>query len=112
VKAALDKNKYYCFNSINSMICKDVSNKFILGVLNSRLINWYYSTCFSNNSNLTVNISTKLLKQLPIPNFPVKAQEALISMVDEINLITSEIDYVKNIPMKQYLLEKKLINYI
>ena len=67
LKATLDRKRHYCFNSINSLVCRGVDNRYVLGLLNSTLLNWYYYNRFSNRSELTVNIAAKLLRQLPIP---------------------------------------------
>ena len=67
LKATLDRKRHYCFNSINTLVCHGLDNRYVLGLLNSTLLSWYYYNCFSNRSELTVNIATKLLRQLPIP---------------------------------------------
>ena len=43
-----------------------LSLKNLLGILNSKLLSWYYSINFSNKSKLTVNISKTYLEKLPI----------------------------------------------
>ena len=40
--------------------------KFILMLLNSNLINWYYANNYSNKSDLTVNISKTFLEEIPV----------------------------------------------
>ena len=67
LKATLDEKRRYCFNSVNTLVCHSVANQYVLGLLNSTLLSWYYYNRFSNRSELTVNIATKLLRQLPIP---------------------------------------------
>jgi len=67
LKATLDRKRFYCFNSINTLVCYNVDNRFVLGILNSRFMNWFYSVTFTNRSELTVNIATRNLKALPIP---------------------------------------------
>jgi hypothetical protein len=66
---ALDCSKFRTFNSVNNII---LSPKFfdlyepLEVILNSDLINWYYANNFSNNSELTVNISKTFLEVIPI----------------------------------------------
>lgn len=84
IKAAIDRNKLYCFNSLNTLICSGISNVYVTAILNSKLVNWYYSNFFSNNSSLTVNISSKLLRQIPIPlakKSEVKEIEQLVEKI-------------------------------
>jgi len=66
LRATLDRDGYYCFNSINTLVCHDLDNRYILGILNSRFMSWFYGITFSNRSQLTVNIANRNLKQLPI----------------------------------------------
>lgn len=67
--AALDTNKLKSFASVNNLVLKDEYSdyyNFFLAILNSDLINWYYSINFSNQSDLTVNISKTYLEMIPI----------------------------------------------
>ncbi len=69
LKVAYDNNKYYNKESINNIIINHNSSlktKFILTLLNSSLINWFYNNQFTNDSNLTVNISKEYLSKIPI----------------------------------------------
>jgi len=101
IKAGMDVDGYYCFNSINTLVCNDNNDTlYILALLNSKLINWYYSVFFSNRSTLTVNISTKLLRQLPIAIIKDKNQEELKyeieNLAKKIISIIKTNDYPKN----------------
>jgi len=66
--ATIDTDQYYTFNSVNNIVLidKKLSLKVFLAILNSEVLNWYYAKNFSNDSNLTVNISKTFLEQLPI----------------------------------------------
>lgn len=66
---ALDTNKKRTFNSVNNLILKPEKAMMyepLEVILNSDLINWYYANNFSNNSELTVNISKTFLEVIPI----------------------------------------------
>ncbi len=66
---AYDDQQYYTFNSVNNLILKDgvkYNLKYILGIINSKLMRLSYITRFTNKSSLTVNISKTFLDQLPI----------------------------------------------
>ncbi len=66
---ALDISKYRTFNSVNNIILRSNFNNLYESlevILNSDLINWYYANNFSNNSDLTVNISKTFLEVIPI----------------------------------------------
>ena len=80
----LDIDKYYTFNSVNNIVMKNSSSyeiHYILAILNSSLINWYYATNYSNKSELTVNISKTYLEQLPIKQANTKEQDKIVDLV-------------------------------
>lgn len=67
--ATIDINKNKSFASVNNIVLKEEFNalyNFFTAILNSELINWFYSISFSNRSNLTVNISKTFTEKLPI----------------------------------------------
>ncbi|MEI7840535.1 MAG: TaqI-like C-terminal specificity domain-containing protein, partial [Methylococcaceae bacterium] len=83
----IDTEKYRTFASVNNLLLKvDYENQyeFFLALINSRLLNWFYANSFSNNSNLTVNISKTFLEKLPIPRVPETEQQPFIELVDKI----------------------------
>lgn len=114
IKAYLDKEKYYAFSSTNAIQLKedvDYTLEYILALLNSKLLNWYYANNFSNNSKLTVNISKTYLEKLPIKQASYTQQQSLSEKVnnmlylnklfltlksndllDKINVLNDEID--------------------
>ena len=86
IHACIDRDNYYTFNSVNNIVLKPESNynlAFLLALLNSKLLNWYYANNFSNNSNLTVNISKTFLEKLPIVKATTEQQENLIKMAEK-----------------------------
>ncbi|MDM3862749.1 MAG: TaqI-like C-terminal specificity domain-containing protein, partial [Aphanizomenon gracile PMC644.10] len=69
---AVDTKKLKTFASTNNLLLKDEFKTyyyFIAALINSDVINWYYANNFSNNSDLTVNISKTFMDQLPIADF-------------------------------------------
>lgn len=92
--ATLDRNKYYTFASINNILIKKDSGfriEYVLGLINSKLINWYYSNNFSNRSKLTVNISKTYLEQLPIIVANEEEQKLVIDLVNKILDLNKEL---------------------
>ena len=87
VIVAYDTSKYKSFASVNNIVLKDEYKhlyKFFLALLNSNVLNWYYANNFSNNSDLTVNISKTYLEKLPIPPFNIIQQNEIIHLVEQI----------------------------
>lgn len=100
---AYDKSKFYTFNSTNSILKKEegvLSLKYLLPLLNSKLLNWYYTIQFTNKSTLTVNISKTFLEQLPIRVISLNEQKPFADIVDKILAITEDVDYMTS-PTKQ-----------
>lgn len=85
--ATLDNNQYYTFNSINNIILssegKSIGERYILALLNSKVLNYYFQNRFTNKANLTVNISKEYLGQLPIKAATPKTRQQLSKLVDK-----------------------------
>lgn len=86
IVVAYDSSKFKSFASVNNIVLKEEFKhlyKYFLALLNSNVLNWYYANNFSNNSELTVNISKTYLEKLPIPKALPK-QCIIISLVDKV----------------------------
>jgi predicted RNA methylase len=61
---ALDlTGEYYPLNNFSFVVSENGNSlKVLLGILNSRLMNWYFSNCF-----VDYNIKPKYIEQLPLP---------------------------------------------
>ena len=84
--AAYDNEQHYTFASINNVILKkdwEDWYKYLIGLLNSQLLNAYYGLNFTNFSNLTVNIARTFLERLPIV-FDKKQKAQLDKLVSEL----------------------------
>ena len=93
-----DNQNYYTFASINNLILKDktwANIKYILALLNSKLLNYYYVEKYTNRSSLTVNISKGYLNSLPIKKIYDQEQKPFIDLVDRILSITKDSDYIE-----------------
>jgi len=106
---AYDDKQFYTFNSTNCILPKtggEIELKYLLVILNSRLLNWYYYIRFTNKSTLTVNISKTFLEQLPIKKIDRKAQVSVIALVDQALSLIGENDYLtdtsKQAKVKEY----------
>lgn len=87
LKVAYDNAQHYNKESINNLLLKDDTGfdiKYILALLNSKLINWFYVNRFTNESNLTVNLSKEYLSLIPIKKSDKNIQTSIIRSVDKI----------------------------
>lgn len=87
LKVAYDDKQLYNKESINNLILtndRSVDIKYILALLNSKLLNWFYNFQFTNESTLTVNISKEYLSRIPIKMIAKTLQQPFITLVDKI----------------------------
>jgi type I restriction-modification system DNA methylase subunit len=107
LKAAYDNQQYYNKESINNIILNEssgIKTKFILTLLNSKLINWFYTNQFTNKSELTVNLSKEYLSQIPL-SIP-KDQLPFMTKADIMLAKTKELQ-----ELKQHLLQLLQSNF-
>jgi len=96
LKVAYDNEGIYNKESINNIILKkdsEFEHRFILALLNSKLINWFYNNQFTNASKLTVNISKEYLSRIPVV-LP-QNQNVFIKKADLILILKKELFVVK-----------------
>lgn len=81
--------------------------KYILGIINSKLIHWYYETIFNMGSHLTTNVTIENLKNLPIRIGEKEKKSELIKLVDKILEINKELQKIDPIMDKEKYEKKK-----
>ncbi len=76
----------YSNRSLYSILIKDSSlkTKYVLGLLNSSLLQWYYSTMFKGDTELFPKIRIAQARQLPILRATSEQQQQIIDIVDRI----------------------------
>lgn len=113
--AALDTEQFYNKESINNIILQNDTQydaKFILGVINSSLINWFYKVSFTNESKLTVNLSKTYLSQIPIIKIDFNnvvdknKHNDLTFLVDQMLTAKKQLQQAKTESNKNYLERK------
>lgn len=106
-----DDEQFYTFNSVNNLILKNskYSLKYVLGILNSKLMRYYYIRNFTNESALTVNISKTYLDKLPFPDIDLvdsNLANQLSGFVDQILTAKKQLQQAKTESDKNYLQRK------
>ena len=80
IVATLDDESVYGSEGIYFIIPKDGGSlRYLLGILNSKLMNYLFSTKFLN-----LAIKAEYVKQLRIPSISEKQQKPIIALVDKI----------------------------
>ena len=81
----IDNQQYYNLGTTYAITNKApelINLKFVLSILNSRLIKFYYIKKFTNESSLTNAISTQNLFNIPINKIEISAQQPFINKAD------------------------------
>jgi hypothetical protein len=76
----------------------------MLGLLNSKLINWFYFKEYSNESKFTVNLSKEYLSEIPIRT-NLFFEKKIVSIVDKITHITCGPKYPRNFTEEEKVLK-------
>ena len=81
----LDEN-LYCNRSLYSTIIKDSTFKvqYVVGILNSKAIQYYYQQKFKAETELFPKIRIKQAKQLPIPVASLTEQQLIVALIEQI----------------------------
>jgi hypothetical protein len=93
LRGYLDYNDIYALNALNIVTSKPGGTydlHYILGILNSSLLKSYFEQRYTAGANLTIRITNRVLKSLPIRtiNFSdpadVEKHDRMVQLVDEI----------------------------
>ncbi|MCG7993201.1 MAG: N-6 DNA methylase [Candidatus Thiodiazotropha lotti] len=89
VKATYDESGYYNKESIINLLLNDnvFEYTYVLAILNSELINWFYAKRFTNFSKLTVNLSKEYLSEIPIFQAVDEVQSQISCLVEYVLFI-------------------------
>ena len=76
----------YSNRSLYSILITDktLSTKYVLALLNSSLLQWYYSNMFKGDTELFPKIRIAQAKQLPIRKVSIEMQQPIIMLIDKI----------------------------
>jgi len=97
--AAYDSKQYYTDQSIYNLYplkYKDLNLKYILALLNSKMMNFYFNKKMVTNPDVFPYIKGIHLKQLPIKNTNLGIQTKFITLVDKILILKEEVPSSKN----------------
>lgn len=91
--AALINNYVYCANSTNYIpIDKAINIKYLLGILNSTLVNFFIKQTSTNT-----NITAKVLNSIPIVISSIEEQNLLANLVEYISILKKGIKPLTNL---------------
>ncbi len=100
-----------CRNNLHIIISNELNHKFILGVLNSKLTDFYYFQINPERGEVLAEVKKRHVDQLPIPkNVSNKQKTEVIKLVDQLLQFNEEIK-TKTLPNKIEQLKNR-IEYI
>ncbi len=82
----LGNETIYSNRSLYSILITDrsLNTKFVLALLNSSLLQWYYSNMFKGDTELFPKIRIAQAKQLPIIKVTAEQQRLIVELIDKI----------------------------
>ena len=82
----LGNETIYSNRSLYSILITDrsLNTKYILALLNSSLLQWYYSNMFKGDTELFPKIRIAQAKQLPIRKVCAEQQQPIVALIDKI----------------------------
>jgi type II restriction/modification system DNA methylase subunit YeeA len=85
IRAYYDDEKFYCQNSIFIITSQSMDLKYLLALLNSKLVNFYYATKNPQEGKVFAEIKPSVIKSIPlILDSNLINFEYVISLVDQI----------------------------
>lgn len=87
LQAAIDENKYYVGKStLLTNLKTNIEQKYLLAILNSKLINFWYSNYFENThmAGGYIRFDIPYLKQIPIKEVSINEQKKISKKVENI----------------------------
>lgn len=84
--AACDRKKFLCMNNMHVLVPNDATANiyFYLGLLNSRLLNWYYQTLNPEMGEALAEVKKTNIERLPIPSPKAAEQEQIAHLAETI----------------------------
>jgi type I restriction-modification system DNA methylase subunit len=114
--AAMDTDRYLCLNNMHVLVPAQglVSCEFILGILNSRLMNWYYHTLNPEEGEALAEVKKTTVADLPIRVVALKTKKgrqlynSIVTSVARLLLLNEENNQKNTIPDDQIRLQRDI----
>jgi hypothetical protein len=86
--ATIDTKKFLCMNNLHvitkSNVGKEINFKFLLSLINSKLLDFYYTLLNPEKGEALAEVKKENLEKLPIKEISISDQQPFITKVDEI----------------------------
>jgi hypothetical protein len=92
LKMALINEELFCANSVNYLLPKEEDLYYLLGLLNSKIANWYFSKLSTNS-----NVNGYEVDNIPIKNLSNDHKEEITKLVHKIIQSTDKTKYYEEL---------------
>jgi len=84
--ATLDTEHYYYSNTLHgtTIIENNFDVKYVLGILNCRVLNWFYKATTAESGKVFAQVKIALLRKLPIYEANTEEQKTIVDLVNQI----------------------------
>lgn len=99
-----------CRNNLHILISKELNHKFILGILNSKLTDFYYFQINPERGEVLAEVKKNHVEQLPLPKNNNKNQESnnlIVSYVEQLLQLNKDLQ-TENLESKKVHLESRI----
>ena len=90
----MDIDKFLCMNNLHVVTklkdCKEINFKFLLGLINSKLLDFYYTLLNPEKGEALAEVKKENVSKLPINTENLKIKNDLSNIVDQILTIKKE----------------------
>jgi len=102
--AAIDKSGNINFDTVTNITLKDsrLNEKYLFGLLNSKLLNFFLIYAIYNKSRLTMHTDKVYLGKLPVKVIPKEKQKKVIALVSELEKAEEKKQLLKQIDEEVY----------
>lgn len=97
-----------CRNNLHILISETISHHFILGVLNSKLTDFYYTQINPEKGEVLAEVKKSHIDQLPLPqNYSSQSYNQIINHVEQLLQLNKEL-LIANLESKKTLIKSKI----
>jgi hypothetical protein len=113
--ATLDTNRYLCLNNLHVIINRNnnYNIRYLLGLLNSNLLNWYYHTLNPEVGEALAEIKKSNVENLPIRNIAFdnaaekKKHDWMVTLVEQMLALHKQLTETKT-GQEQTLIQRQI----
>ena len=100
-----------CRNNLHVLISDTINHKYILGVLNSKLTNFYYSQINPEKGEALAEVKKNHVEQLPFPKkFSQESHDLIISFVDQLLQLNKDLQ-TETLESKREQIKRKIDHF-